>query len=60
MEIEMWEGAVAAVDRSVNRMRERMGAGVVIGKGLQPELSRSFGALGLAVFLVGKLSVIRW
>ena len=42
MDMLTWEGVVAAVDGSVDRTRERMGAGMVIGKGPQPEFSRSF------------------
>ena len=37
-----WEGLVAAVDGSVDRSREVMGAGVVVGKGQEPELSLAF------------------
>ena len=39
---EGWEGLVAAVDGSVDRAREAMGAGVVVGRGQVPELSLAF------------------
>lgn len=39
---ESWEGLVAAIDGSVDRAREAMGAGVVVGKDLIPELSLAF------------------
>ena len=39
---EEWEGLVAAVDGSVDRSREIMGAGLVVGKGQVPELSLAF------------------
>ena len=39
---EEWGGLVAAVDGSVDRSREAMGAGVVVGRGKVPELSLAF------------------
>ena len=39
---EEWRGLVAAVDGSVHRSREAMGAGVVVGRGNVPELSLAF------------------
>jgi len=39
---EGWQGLVAAIDGSVNRTREAMGAGVVVGKGRVPDFNMSF------------------
>ena len=41
-EQEQWEGLVAAIDGSVDRKREVMGAGVVVGKGQAPDFTLSF------------------
>jgi len=37
-----WSGMVAAIDGSVDRRSETMGAGVVVGAGRQPEVNISF------------------
>jgi len=41
-EQEQWEGLVAAIDGSVDRKREVMGAGVVVGKGQAPDFTLPF------------------
>ena len=43
---DSWEGLVAAIDGSVNRSDESMGAGYVIGAGQAPDVSLAYAVGG--------------
>ena len=49
-----WDGIVAAIDGSVDRKTETMGAGFVVGTGPQPEDSLSFPVGGPLASLRGE------